>query len=288
MKNIIILTIIFALLLLSSCTTSRNRSAGKLSDAMEKSSDDYEGERKIKAVVTEDEEDEDEYDGHGGYNGDTNYHNENPLFVTYEKEQSTNVLIPQDQWLGFQFGTGFLSSESFYGLSSFSLTGNMFTSKKRSLSYEFGFDYSPLQTAEIDLNDSTIVNALEGGIVSLHAGFQRRFYVTPKHTFLGNYYSLGARVHAMFWEYKNELEVIEYDEYDNPIGTDYVKHDHIWGVDLNAAVGFNLMQFKHLRIGVEFNPGITIWWFDTYQGFTNDVFAPFVYLKTNFRFLLGG
>ena len=61
-----------------------------------------------------------------------------------------------------------------------------------SLSYEIGLDYSPLQTADIKLNDSTIVNALDDGIVSLHAGFQKRFYVTPKHTFLGNYYSLGA------------------------------------------------------------------------------------------------
>ncbi|MBN2790046.1 MAG: hypothetical protein JXR69_07640 [Candidatus Delongbacteria bacterium] len=284
-RHIIYLLIIA--FILTSCTSSRNRSAGSLSGAMDKASDDHQGERKVKAVVTEeDEEDEEneEYYGSHGYNGDTE-------FITVEKSQNNSnseITLGKDHWLGFQFGTGILSSESFYGISSFSVTGNQFTSEKRSVSYELGLDYSPLQTAEVDLNDSTIVNALEGGIVSLHAGFQRRFYVTPKHTFLGNYYSLGARVHAMFWEYKNELEVIEYDEFDNPIGTDYVKHDHIWGVDFNTAAGFNLMQFKHFKLGVELNPGVVIWWFDTYQGFSNDVFAPFLYLKTNFRFLLGG
>lgn len=288
MKNTIIFFLLILSLILSSCTSSRSRNAGSLSGAMDKASDDHQGERKVKAVVTEEEEDEEENDDlsyHHGYNDDAN-------FITIEQqEQQSNDLdltLGKDHWLGFQFGTGILSTESFYGITSFSLTGNKFTSEKRSLSYELGLDYSPLQTAEVDLNDSTIVNALDGGIVSLHAGFQRRFYVTPKHTFLGNYYSLGARVHAMFFEYKNGLEIEEYDDDGTFLGTDYVKHDHIWGVDLNAAAGFNLMQFKHFKLGVEFNPGVVIWWFDTYQGFTNDVFAPFLYLKTNLRFQLGG
>jgi len=294
MKNIITLTIIFTLILLSSCTTSRNRSAGRLSDAVEKSSDDYEGERKINAVVTEEDEDEVEenYTSHKYQeNKNYSYNNENPLFITYKKNESKNINLGRDHWLGFQFGTGVLSSDSFYGLSSFALTGNQYTREKRSFSYELGLDYAPLQTTEtatFDPLEDEIVQGLEGGIVSIFAGVKRRFYTTPKYTFLGNYFAVGARIHSMFFEYKNELAIDEYDEYDVLIGTDYVKHDHIWGVDFNVATAVNIMQFKHLRIGIEFNPGVTIWWFDTYQGFTNDVFAPFVYLKTNFRFLLGG
>ena len=291
MKNIIILAIILTLVLLSSCTTSRNRSAGRLSDAVEKSSDNYEGERKIKAVVTEEDDEDDENINDHHYTDNENYHNENPLFVTYEKNESKNISLGRDHWLGFQFGTGVLSSESFYGLSSFALTGNQYTGEKRSLSYELGFDYAPLQTTEtatFDPAEDKIVQGLEGGIVSFFAGIKKRWYTTPKYTFLGNYFAAGVRIHSMFFEYKNELEINEYDEYDVLIGTDYVKHDQIWGVDFNVATAVNIMQFKHLRVGIEFNPGITIWWFDTYQGFTNDVFAPFVYLKTNFRFLLGG
>ncbi|MCK5760573.1 MAG: hypothetical protein KAH33_04720, partial [Candidatus Delongbacteria bacterium] len=161
MKNIIILATIFALLLLSSCTTSRNRSAGSLSNAMEKSSDDYEGERKIDAVIIEEEPDEDKNE----YTYDHNSH------ITFEpgkkKNSNSEITLGKDHWLGFQFGTGILSTDSFYGLSSFALTGNQYTGGKRSLSYELGFDYAPLQTtatAEFDPLEDDIVQGLEGGI----------------------------------------------------------------------------------------------------------------------------
>ena len=293
----LIVSLILIAFLLSPCTTSRNRSAGSLSNAMEKSSDDYEGERKINAVVTEDEEDEEEEEeeyihAHRYIDNDQiNYNNKNPLFITYEKKKSKNINLGRAHWLGFQFGTGILSSDSFYGISSFALTGNQYTGKKRSFSYELGCDYAPLQTTEtatFDPLEDEIVQGLEGGIVSVFAGIKKRWYTTPKYTFLGNYFAVGARIHSMFFEYKNELQIDEFDEYGILIDTDYVKHDQIWGVDFNVATAVNIMQFKYLRIGIEFNPGVTIWWFDTYQGFTNDVFAPFVYLKTNFRFLLGG
>ena len=84
----------------------------------------------------------------------------------------------------------------------------------------------------------------------------------------------------MFWSYRNDLEIDEYDENGNYTRTDTVKSDQLWGFDLNGSAGLNLIQTENLVFGIEFNPGIIIWGPETYQGFTNDVFAPFLYFRT--------
>ncbi len=272
---VLILTVVF--IILNSCA-STNRNAGSLSDAMDKASDDHHGSRKIVAVVKDPEEEpetEDEvYVVRSTGNDDSG--------IAFEDK-------PKDLSFGFTAGTGMLSKDSFFGMTSFSFCLEQFYKSRRSAFIELGGFYSPLQTVESDEFDpesDTIVQALDGGIFSLYAQIRLRFYTTPKHTFLGNYFSLGGGVHWMFWNYKNELEIIEYDEYDNPTGTDTVSSDQLWGFDLNGSAGINLIQAEHFVLGAEFIPGIIIWGPETNQGFTNDVFAPFFYLRTNFNFMI--
>ena len=274
MKLLVIIISTLLLLALSSCSPSTRR-AGNLSDAMEKASDDYPGERKVKAVVEEEPE------------------NDNPNVIVKESENSNDSNAGgkplKDLWLGLKFGTGIMSTESFYGLTSFAFTGNQFIGNRKSLSFELGLDYSPLQTtrtAEFDPEEDKIVKALDGGAITLFAGMNFRYYTTPKHTFIGNYFSAGAGVKSMFWSYKNPIEIKEYDEYGNYTGTETISSDHLWGFDVNAALGLNYIQFRHFSLGVEFNPGMTIWGFDTYEGFSNDMFYPFLYLKTNFNLII--
>ena len=256
---------------------STNRNAGSLSDAMDKASDDHQGDRKITAVKDPDmpEEEQQEED-----------------FITFE-ERNDNGTVQDEQLeglsLGFSAGSGILSTESFYGMSAFSISLEQIFEEKRSAFIEAGGFYSPLQTVESDEFDpetDKIVQALEGGIFSLYANVRIKFYTTPEHTFLGNYFGAGAGVHSMFWSYRNELEINEYDENGNYTGTDTVKSDQLWGLDLNASAGLNVVQTDHFVMGIEFIPGVIIWGPETYQGFTNDVFAPFLYLKTNFNFMV--
>jgi hypothetical protein len=268
--------ILFTILLIS-CSPSTRR-AGSLSDAMDKASDDHQGERKVKAVVeSEEPEDNPSDDSHIKFE------------PADEREFEGEPLT--DLWLGMKFGTGIMSTESFYGVTSFVLTGNQFIGDKRSLSFDLGLDYSPLQTTRsvnFDPEEDRIVKALDGGVITLFAGMNYRFYTTPKHTFIGNYFSAGAGVKSMFWSYKNPVEISEYDESGNFLGTETVSSDQLWGFDLNAALGLNYIQFRHFRLGVEFNPGFTIWGFNTREGFSNDIFDPFWYFKTNFNLMING
>jgi len=83
-----------------------------------------------------------------------------------------------------------------------------------------------------------------------------------------------------------DLEIEEYDENGNYAGTETISGDQLWGLDLNGSAGINLVQTENFVLGVEFNPGIIIWGLETYEGFTNDVFEPFFYFKTNFNFMI--
>jgi len=269
------LTFIISLaLLINSCSTT-GRKAGNLSDAMEKASDDHQGERKIEAVKTDEPEEEKE---------------EGFIQFSDSDDQAQTELKPlNDLWFGVQFGTGVLSTESFYGISTFSLTGNQFFGERKAFGFEIEAGYSPLQTtetAEFDPADDELVQALDGGIFTLYGGFDLKYYLTPKKTFLGNYYSAGIKVQSMFWSYKNQLVIEEYDDYGSYTGTDIIKNDQLWGFDINCAAALNYIQLKHLILGIEFNPGIIIWGPETYQGFSNDVFLPFLYFKTNFNFMV--
>ncbi len=276
MRKLFLFSIASGLFMILSSCASTNRSAGSLSDAMEKASDEHQGERKIVAVSDPEQEEEPE---------------EVYEYPQTEREE-TGVVFEQatkDMLVGVTAGTGMLSTESFYGMTSFSVGLEQFYQSKRSAFIELGGFYSPLQTVESDKFDpasDTIVQALDGGIFSLYAQIRLRFYTTPKHTFLGNYFGFGAGVHSMFWNYRNDLEITEYDEFDNPVGTDTVSNDQLWGLDLNGSAGINIIQAEHFVLGAEFIPGIIIWGPETYQGFTNDVFAPFFYLKTNFNFMI--
>jgi len=278
MKKTQNIVLILAVMLLLSCSPSARKS-GSLSEAMDKASDDYQGERKVEAVT--EEENEPEYE-----RGDS--------FIVFKdsanhKEDEQKVL--KDLWLGVQFGTGIMSTESFYGISSFSIIGNQFYGERKSFNLEFGGSYSPLQTtenAEFDPNEDEITKALDGGIFSLYAGIKLRYYTTPKKTFLGNYFGFGAGVQSMFWTYKNALEIDEYDENDNITGTETIKSDQLWGFDVNCVAALNYIQTKWFILGIEFNPGIIIWGPETHEGFSNDVFLPFLYFKTNFNFMING
>jgi hypothetical protein len=258
--------LIFLSMMLLSCASS-GRHAGKLSDGMEKASDDHEGERKVDAERNVEPEEEDKVES----------------FITFKETGKTDdELNIKDLRIGISAGTGILSDESFYGMSSFSISAEYFIAEKKSASIELGGDHFPLQTVvseEFDPSDDPVVKALEGGAITLYAGFNARFYTTPQKTFIGNYFSAGIKVRSMFWSYKNPLTVAEYDENNNYLGSVTVTSDQLWGLDMNISAGLNFIQTGHFIIGAEINPGLIIWGFETREGFENDIFEPVFYTK---------
>ena len=81
---------------------------------------------------------------------------------------------------------------------------------------------------------------------------------------------LGCALDYMYWEYKNALV----DQYD-----DVIKSDCLGGVELYTGIVFNLINPYKVKLGIGISPGAILWEGTTSEGFDNDLFDPFIYLK---------
>ncbi|MDH3974746.1 MAG: hypothetical protein OEV42_10755 [Deltaproteobacteria bacterium] len=120
--------------------------------------------------------------------------------------------------------------------------------------------------------DSYLADSLDGNINLLTYGFSYKRYMTPRHTFLGQYFLFGMAMNDMYWTYKNAITAAD---------GETITSDSISGLELFAGLGFNLAQTKNLHIGGEIVPSMISWERHTRHGFENDVFDTF--WMTKFR-----
>ena len=253
MKKLILLLIF--LCLIGCATTGRyEKRRGSLKDAAEKASDDYEGERKVK---TEYEWVDDEPEIVAIYE-----ETDEEKYQDYEEGEYSEVL--NGFWLNTKFSTGLVKSEHFYGFHQFNLGIGGYIKEKNWLSFFVGYAHSPVQET------SKLHKSIDGGVHILNAGFEWKYFTTPKYTFLGNYLLLGSALDYMCWEYKNALV----DQYGY-----IIESDCLGGFELYTGIGFNLINPYKVKLGIEISPGVIFWGGNTSEGFDNDLFDPFLYLK---------
>lgn len=270
---IILLFIFMGLLLFNGCASSRR---GKLSDAMEKASDDYEGERVIESEDTEDD-DEYYYDDDDEYEYDSVEHDDEQLVSEYDSvPPKTSSKINR---FGITFGSGLLHSDEYYGLNHFNL--NFHTGKHDNVYFTGGFSWAPIQET------SELTRSIKGNIKLLNIGIGFQKYTTPPYTFMGQYFYGGINFNYMFWSYNNPIEIIDYDTGSDYYSSTTIRSDRLKGLEFYAGVGIHLIQTKSFRIGGSLSPGVILWFWDTDEGFSNDVFDPFFYLKFKIHLTFG-
>jgi hypothetical protein len=259
--------------LIQSCSgTSKNR-RGKLSDAVEKASDDHDDNREVKTEPDPNEDEDEDYE-------DLYYIEESVEPSHYvENDSLTNEKLAKESgrnpwWLLVSGGTGFLESTEFYGLNHFNLgVGGYNQSGHHFLNLSAGFGWSPVQ-------ETSILNAsLDGGINLLNIGLGYKYFVTSSHTLMGFYLSFGIHYNYMFWSYKNSIEAMAYDEYGNEIGMETISSDGLPGFEFYFGIGLNIIQSEGIQLGIEGSPGLILWLPETSEGFDNDVFGTFYYIK---------
>ncbi len=186
--------------------------------------------------------------------------------------------IPTASQFAISIGNGAITSEKFTGFRGVGIEYSLLTQEKFRIDFEFEIYQAPIQETS-GLNQS-----LKGGVFLFNFGVDLNFFTTPEHTFFGNYFFIGGGLSLLSWEYQHPI-YLEHD-YD----TERITSDSVPGIDLHAGVGINVMQTDFLRIGAEVMPGILLWNPETTEGFTNDVFKPFAYIKVNFviRFQMTG
>jgi len=230
---------------------------GKLSDGMQKAAEEEEKDRKV----------------HTEYSWEYDNEDEPEIFIMHhEKADDENDITIQDVFERTRFVTRFSSglkkSSDFYGSHdlSFGFSGEIV--KRNFWSIFAEVEHSPIQSTS-DLNES-----LQNGVTILKAGVQWDIHTTGDHTFLGNYFLFGGNIDFMTWEYRNPL--IAWDDYGNE---EEITSDWLQGMELYTGIGFTILNPYEFQVGLEIVPGIILWGWSTYEGFENDVFDPFPYLK---------
>lgn len=259
MKNIALLIIV---LLLISCAGHDHYEPrrGSLKEGMEKTSDDYEGERKVKTTYEFDHEPDvviihtDPYDHEDEYEED----DEEVIFSDAFKKL----------WISTKFSSGLMKSEHFYGFHQFNLGIGGYISEKNWLNTVAGYSYSPVQET------SELHSSIDGGVHLLNIGVEWKLFTTPEYTFMGNYFLFGTGLDFMGWSYKNA--VLAYDDFGNE---EWIDSDLLQGYEFYTGVGFNLLNPYNVQFGLELSPGVILWHWRTSEGFDNDLFDPFLYLK---------
>ena len=136
-----------------------------------------------------------------------------------------------------------------------------------------GVYWAPVQAT------SELSQSIRGGVTMWILGVQGNLFATCDHTFMGLYGFAGGGLNYMHWSYQNDLIVHTYDDDGNITGMEIIDGDGLAGLETYLGLGWNVAQFKSLEIGASISPG-AIWWIgETSEGFTNDVFDPFIYLK---------
>jgi len=256
---ILIFTLLTFLFIQGCCSRSHLvKRRGKLSEAMEKASDEYEGERNMETHYERVEEAHvtesciaDDY-------GDSQVA-DSPLISSTDssRQHFGNVL-------SFSGGSGILSGDDFYGYSHLNIAYGENVSRRGRFQGRAGYMWAPLQTA------GTLHHSLKNGTLLLHVGCEFQYLITPHYTFVGQYFVGGLAYHHMFWSFKNP---IHFDDGET------IRSDSISGLEIYAGAGINLMQTRYFQLGGEVLPGVIFWNDETYQKLENDIFGTFWHVK---------
>ena len=302
-NRVIMIILLLTLLLLESCSTTssrrkNHRTKGKLSKAIRKSSDKNEGDRVAGTREDNDFECDDEDDDFSFnlfsalfLSGDTEieensedsssvvYRQKDDGFMDFkedeEKEKNPNLqrnteTIKFPSIWGFRGGSGLLNNKDTYGYNHFEVFAGHYDKKTRSaIVFSLGLANSPIQ------EDQKLHSSLNGGISILNFDFTFRKYTTPHYTFLGNYFFAGLGGSYLMWNYRNEIEI---EDTDGDV-VERISSDSVGGFNLFGGIGFNIIQTNFFHIGGELSPGLILGEYETYEGFENDSFGHFYYLK---------
>lgn len=282
-----LLSAMLAAACLAGCFGSEPPQRGKLSEAVEKASDDNDGDRKVSTPPSRSSGDVDDAISAIGviaslFRRDTNdTPPQRTVRIVHSAQESTMPASPdttsifEGGWISITGGVGATPSDAFATASTFGAYLGGSVGERGRIDVFVGFDRLPIDET------SALIRSLNDDLVVTRIGIQYRYMVTPPHTALGFYLVGGGGFSYMGWTYRNAITS----------GTESIGDDAIDGLELYTGVGVNFLQTSRVQLGLEALPGVTIWSSETKRGFENDVFEDLAFVRlratASFR-LIGG
>jgi hypothetical protein len=271
-----------ALILYFGCASSIDR--GSLSKAVDKANDRNEGDRRVKGKVTDDN-DEDEGPSllssiFFGSADDRSRSSTSPAHGPGSGDSTTLFEITGPQYLGVRIQTSNRFSSNYTNAVGGGVLWINHYIKKRAIEVA-------LQAEVFTTDEKSRLFGSVDRIVDIEVGIHTRRFSTPDFTFMGLYVKFGGDLNFLFWDYRNPVISEISDEQGNLIEIDTIRSDGLFGIDADIGLGWSLVQTQRAKVSFEVLAGGTLFWFKTFEAFSNDRFKPDGYIKAAIEVLFG-
>ncbi len=235
-----------------SCSTTPTHYRGSLSDAMDKSKDDYEGDRTVP-----DWQRAPEYAPPPQYPAD-DYHGS-----TETVSDGDDASGPSEFWIGFRGGNGYYDSRDMEPLADGDILAGGEVSPNLEVDLYAGFKVTRA------VPGSSLDESVKDPQLFLKAGIEGRYSPLPEWPVFSPYLSAGMGTFFMGWNFRNALSS----------GTDIITSDSITGFMMSVGAGIYLLNLERFRIGIGVQPEMYLFGTVTTEGFDNDYFDYFDSIK---------
>jgi hypothetical protein len=269
--------------LVTGCASSIDR--GSLSDAVDKAGDDYDGDRRVVGKSNSDRNE----DGASSclsscLFGGTDGGGDDDVAVSTGSSQESEPCMSDFAILPGYYGLRVLTSNRFSrNYTNATGIGLLWVNHyKERRAFE-----ASVQCEVITTDEKSKLFGSVNGIIDLETGIHGRRYSTPDFTVMGLYLKYGCNLNFLFWEYRNPVESVLKDEQGRVIEIDTIKTDGLFGFDADIGLGWSFVQTKRVKISAELLAGGTLFWFQTFEAFRNDMFMPDGFIKIGIEILFG-
>lgn len=242
-----------AALLFTACSSDPPVRRGSLSDAMDKSRDDYRGSREVPSVPAYGTPPGDES---GAYRGSI-------IVISPGGSEAPGVVLPagaelEPPFFGARGGRSPIMSGGFISLAD----GDIVLLAEASDTVE-GVLYAGFLAPGLRVG-SDLASSLDDSPLFLRAGIELRWTPFPDWQVLSPYLAGQMGGFALLWEYKNPLNADGYT----------ITHDSLGGLHVSCGAGIYILNLESVKLGVSVNPEAYLFGDLTSQGFDNDYFYP--------------
>ncbi len=246
------MTVLAVAALLVSCSSEPTHYRGSLSDAMDKSRDDYEGERSVPDQRRVPEQ---------------SYPGEQEVVDGYQSPESYSSVdaasSPSEFWLGFRGGNGYYASRDMEPLADCDILAGGEVAQNLEVDLFAGFKVTRAVAG------SSLDASVKDPLLFLKAGIEARYSPLPAWPVMSPYLSAGMGGFYMGWNFRNALVS----------GDDIITSDSIDGFMVTVGAGVYLLNLERFRVGIGVQPEMYLFGIMTGEGFDNDYFDYFDSIK---------
>jgi len=237
-----------------SCSSTPTHYRGSLSDAMDKSRDDYEGDRTVP-----DEHSAPAYQQPEAY----------PAYDYYGSAEAVPVFGgpsgPSEFWIGIRGGNGYYASRDMEPLADGDVLAGGEASPNIELDLYAGFRVNRAVAG------SSLDASVKDPLLFLKAGIEGRYSPFADWPVFCPYLSAGMGGFYMGWNFRNALSA----DYDS------ITSDSVGGFLMSVGAGVYLVHLDRFRIGIGVRPELYLFGMVTGEGFDNDYFDYFDVITVN-------